>query len=221
MAALTTTQQPSRTHVALAAGGNITVPLATVGHPEAVTSRIYTLLGVEMQEIRVNGTVYTVPFEHLVVANDAICAAHAGGTPLAGQTCQVPVANVTVPYWQPQVGDVMAKTLAILGVNTVNLVFAGVTYTVLTTHLAYVRACFTAPAPAPVGAAPAPTMVIPVSGVTLQEFYRGAPSDEVQVLARLFGAHFMCLVDKSLAHYWVLAERPTTDATIRRLGLLW
>lgn len=210
--------EPVRTHVALA-GGDVTVPLATPGQLEAIICHIYALLGVEMQEIHIGGAKYTVPLAHLVLARNAIRVALAGGAPLAGQTCQVPVANVTTPYWQPQVDGDMAELLDALNVDTVDPVFGGVTYTVLTQHVGCTRARLNAPVG---GAAPAPvpTMVIPVGGVTLQDFYRGAPSHAVQVLARLFGARFMRLLDDGGALYWVLAGQPATDATVQRLGLL-
>ena len=217
--------QPVRIHVALA-GGNVTVPLAVPGQTEAITRRIYDLLGVEMQSILVSGVEYDVPLLHLVAARNAIRASLAvGGAPHAGQTCQVPVAAVTLPYWQPQVDAVTAELYEALGVDTVDLVFGGVTYTVLTPHVGCTRARLNAPVaavPAPVGGAvpPVPTMATPVAGVTLQDFYRGAPSHADQVLARMFGARFMRLLDDNGALYWVLAGQPATDATVQRLGLL-
>jgi hypothetical protein len=220
---------------------HINVPYATEGRLDKTTHDIYSVLGIETDLIIVEGREYTVLSEWLGIArntiltNQRLTAPAAQEADLAARVIEMPVQHAQVPEHQPRVNPCVALIYKTLGIDTVDVVLQetsgligarDIVYTVLIEYMATAKIVLrnhlerTAPADREPKAA---TVLEPIGGLNLQDFYVGEPEYPVKVLARLFGARYVRVLGPDNATYWILSQQAGNpiffDEVLTRLGL--
>jgi hypothetical protein len=120
--------------------GALVVPVVASGQLDEATKTVCSVFGLDIDVLLVDDAIYTVLSSHLAEARGAIRKSKVSGAPLGVLTAKIPMLQVNVPSYQPQVTPARAHLYTIIGVDTVDVVMGTAVFTVLAGHLAAAKA---------------------------------------------------------------------------------
>jgi hypothetical protein len=230
--------------------GMPSIPTVIHGKLDAITGFIYDMFGIDTIEVLVSGETFTVITKELTNSIRVIQGLSPEAISTHVFTENILATEMKIRLWQPQVNPMVATVYKCLGIDTVDIVVNNKVYTVIASQVVTAKAmildsCRSTGTNTSAGTgtntgAGAGTNTstgtniyhqIPINGAEFQEVYVGTPSNEVFVLAKMFGARFlrvvagparlnqgenakvMCVISRSTPIGSVLEE------TLQRLGL--